>query len=107
LFNQLFIVTVRNSIHYDLFHVRQNRSYEVGICFVEGKGAHTHSAQEQKYTKTKESTSMREKIERKVLGHNAKHLEKKAMSSHPLAKCECARRRRRPPAGSVRICPKA
>ena len=45
LFNQLFIVTVRNSIHYDLFHVRQNRSYDVGICLVEGKkGTRTNNA---------------------------------------------------------------
>lgn len=50
-----FYCNCKKFYHYDLFHVRQNRSYEVGICSLREKenGTRTHCAEQQKYTKTK------------------------------------------------------
>ena len=101
-----FYCNCKKFYHYDLFHVRQNRSYEVGICWLRVKRAHTRTVRNNKSTKKKTKKKRKyqyegENVERKVLGHNAKHLKKNhVVTSACHANAHAA-------AGSVQICPKA
>ena len=73
-----FYCNCKKFYHYDLFHVRQNRSYEVGICWLRGK-RHTYTlCRVTKVHKNKRSTSRREKKwkGRKRFEANAKHYKK-------------------------------
>jgi hypothetical protein len=96
-----FYCNCKKFYHYDLFHVRQNRRYEVGICWLREKG-HTHTlCGTTKVHKNKRSTSMREKNRKreKVLRHNAKHHKK----CHVVTSA-CQMRMRTPPLSLCRIC---
>ena len=90
-----FYCNCKKFYHYDLFHVRQNRSYEVGICWLRVKRAHTHSAQQQKYKRKtkKRKYEYGEKTLREKFWGTMQSIIKKPCR-HIRLPCECGRRRR-------------